>query len=71
MKRSVSNSVLCAYLGAFLLIACYYPGLNAELERVRILHALWHVAIFIAAALIVFGLETLRRQASLTRRTTS
>jgi len=69
MKRSASNATLAAYLGILLLLICYFPGMNQTLERIRILHALWHVAIFVGAAMLVYGLETLRLQVGRAHRT--
>lgn len=68
MKRSASNATLFAYIGAVVLIASYYPAWNATLDRIPLLHALWHVATFVGAALLIYGLETLRRLARKSRR---
>lgn len=49
-----------AYLGAILLTASFSPSLDVFFDKYRILHALWHVTLFLGAALLVFGLESLR-----------
>ncbi|MCL6453306.1 MAG: hypothetical protein K6T78_06690 [Alicyclobacillus sp.] len=63
MKRRISNAAFTAYIGAVLLILAYIPGLDAVMDSVRLLHALWHVDIVIGAGLLVYGVETLRRRA--------
>ncbi|MCF8566195.1 hypothetical protein LLE49_15825 [Alicyclobacillus tolerans] len=71
MKRSSAKAYVMAYLGVILLIVGFYPGLPAELDHVRFLHALWHVWLFVGAALLIYGLETLRQMARRHRRMTS
>lgn len=71
MKRSANQATLCAYVGALLLIIAYFPGLQERLEQTRLLHALWHVSLFVGAALLVYGLETLRAFARKYRRMTT
>ncbi|MCL6637133.1 MAG: hypothetical protein K6T26_04205 [Alicyclobacillus sp.] len=68
MKRSVGQAAFLAYLGALLLIAGFYPTLAQRVEGSRLLHALLHVELFIGAAFLVYGLETLRSLARRHRR---
>lgn len=70
MKRSVSYATVLAYVGVLLILAAYYPGLSTRFDSVRVLHALWHVVIFVGAALLIYGLETLRTYAKRHRRMT-
>ncbi|MDQ0191487.1 hypothetical protein JI721_03350 [Alicyclobacillus cycloheptanicus] len=60
MKRSTRKATLSAYLGAVLLVVGFYPGLDSILDRIPMLHALWHLWLFIGAALLIYGLESLR-----------
>lgn len=53
-----------------MIVAGYYPALADTFDHVRALHALWHVIIFIGAALLIYGLETLRVYAKRHRRMT-
>jgi hypothetical protein len=71
MKRRTGQAAWIAYLGALLIILCFYPDLDGILDRSFILHALWHIAIFTGAAMLVYGLETLRSYARRYRRMTS
>ncbi|GMA51573.1 hypothetical protein GCM10025857_29300 [Alicyclobacillus contaminans] len=68
MKRTIGQASLLCYLGAALLIMCYFPGLQESTESIRFLHALWHVALFVGAACLVYGIETLRSYARRYRR---
>ncbi|WP_029421503.1 hypothetical protein [Alicyclobacillus macrosporangiidus] len=71
MKRTVGQATLCAYIGVVLLLAGFFPGLPDTLPDYRLVHALWHVMVFVGAALLVYGLETLRLLARRHRRMTS
>ncbi|WP_067932178.1 hypothetical protein [Alicyclobacillus kakegawensis] len=68
MKRRTTQATLAAYVGTLLVIIGFYPDLDRVLDAHVLLHALWHIAIFTGAALIVFGLETLRSYARRPRR---
>lgn len=63
MKRSTTQPALCAYLGAVLLVVAFYPGLDEWFDGVPMLHALWHLWLFVGAALLIYGLESLRTMA--------
>ncbi|MBX5437165.1 MAG: hypothetical protein IRZ33_08105 [Alicyclobacillaceae bacterium] len=65
MKRRTGQAALLAYLGAVMLVIGFYPMAAELMERLRIVHAAWHLWLFFGAALLVYGLETLR---SLARR---
>lgn len=71
MKRISNKAHLLAYLGVILLIIGFYPTLPASLSQVRLLHAIWHVWLFVGAAMFIYGLETLHRLARRHRRITS
>lgn len=71
MKRSTGQATFCAYTGAILLLLAYFPGLQDFIDQTRFLHALWHVGIFFGAAMLVYGLETLRAYARRYRRMTT
>jgi hypothetical protein len=71
VKRTANQATLFAYVGALLLIVAYFPGLQERLEQTPILHVLWHVGLFIGAAFLVYGLETLRAYARRYRRMTT
>jgi hypothetical protein len=71
MKRTANQATLCAYLGALLLIVAYFPGLQERLEQTPLLHALWHISLFVGAGLLVYGLETLRAYARRYRKMTT
>ncbi|MCL6631126.1 MAG: hypothetical protein K6T63_00715 [Alicyclobacillus herbarius] len=71
MKRRSTNAALAAYFGALLIVICFYPDLDSVLDQHLFLHALWHIAIFTGAALLVYGLESLRTYARQSRRITS
>lgn len=68
MKASIRTASLFGYLGALLLIVSYFPALDNILDTSRALHAIWHVAVFVAAGLFVYSIEALRRYAMLSRR---
>ena len=70
MKRSVAYATVLAYLGVILMIAAYFPSLADKISGNRALHALWHVIIFVGAALLIYGLETLRTYAKRHRKMT-
>jgi predicted membrane channel-forming protein YqfA (hemolysin III family) len=70
VKRTTGQATLLAYTGVILLISAYFPGLQQRMASIRFLHALWHVAIFVGAACLVYGLETLRGYARRYRRLT-
>lgn len=71
MKRTSNKAHLIAYLGVILLLAGFYPALPASFTEVRLLHALWHVWLFVGAAMFIYGLETLHRLARRHRRMTT
>ena len=71
VKRSSSNAYLLAYLGVLLLILGFYPSLPNVFSEFRFLHALWHVWLFLGAALFVYGLESLHKLARRHRRMTT
>ncbi|KPV39901.1 hypothetical protein [Alicyclobacillus ferrooxydans] len=70
MKRSIGYATVLAYVGAILIVGAYYPGMDAHLDGVRAFHAIWHLMIFVGAALLIYGLETLRTYAKRHRRMT-
>lgn len=70
MKVSTGRAAASAYLGAICLVISFYPGLNHQFIRFPLLHALWHCWLFIGAALLVYGLESLRTMARRYRRMT-
>jgi predicted membrane channel-forming protein YqfA (hemolysin III family) len=70
MKRSTGQATLLAYLGIGMIILAYFPGIQERLESVRFFHATWHVLLFVGAACVVYGLETLRSYARRHRRMT-
>ncbi|QSO51958.1 hypothetical protein JZ785_24880 [Alicyclobacillus curvatus] len=70
MKRSVAYATILAYVGAILMVAAYFPGLADRVDGIRALHAIWHVLIFVGAALLIYGLETLRTYANRHRKMT-
>ncbi|MCL6548844.1 MAG: hypothetical protein K6T30_08035 [Alicyclobacillus sp.] len=65
MKRRTGQATLLAYLGVLMLVIGFYPVSHDLLDRMRLVHAAWHLWLFMGAALLVYGLETLR---SLARR---
>jgi predicted membrane channel-forming protein YqfA (hemolysin III family) len=71
MKRTAKQATILAYVGVLLMIVGFYPGADELIDRVRILHALWHILVFLGAALFVYGLETLRTLARRHRRMVS
>ncbi|QQE78027.1 hypothetical protein [Alicyclobacillus sp. SO9] len=71
MKRQAGKATFYAYIGAVLILVSFIPGLATFLSRSLLLHALWHFAIFAGAALMVYGLESLRSLARRYRRMTS
>lgn len=71
MKRASNQAHLLAYLGVILLLVGFYPELPASFTQDRLIHALWHVWLFIGAALFIYGLETLHRIARRHRRMTT
>lgn len=71
MKRASNKAYLLAYLGVILLIVGFYPALPPSLTQVRFLHAIWHVWLFVGAAMFIYGLETLHRLARRHRRITN
>lgn len=70
MKHRTLRATISAYLGAALISGGFYPGLDTWLASIPILHAVWHVAVFIGGALLIYGLETLRLYARRYRRMT-
>ncbi len=70
MKRTTGQATLLAYLGVGMLILAYFPGIQERIENTRFFHAAWHVLLFVSAACVVYGLETLRSYARRYRRMT-
>jgi hypothetical protein len=70
MKRTVFRATLCAYLGLVLLVASFFPLPDEWFDAHPLLHSVWHLAKFASAALLVYGLETLRNLARRHRRLT-
>lgn len=71
MKKQTGRATVMAYLGAILMIVSFIPNLSRYLSQPFWLHALWHFSIFAGAALLVYGLETLRSLARRYRRMTT
>ncbi len=71
MKRKTGRAAIWAYIGAVLLVASFNPNLDALFDHYRLLHAVWHLMLFVASALLVFGLESLRHLARRYRHLTS
>lgn len=70
MKASAGQAALFAYLGAALLVIGVFPGLIDSFGSMPLLHALWHLWLFVGAALLIYGLESLRTMARRYRRMT-
>ncbi|MBX6351963.1 MAG: hypothetical protein IRZ10_01410 [Thermoflavifilum sp.] len=68
MKKSALRATLLAYLGLVLLVASFLPMPDAWFDMHPVLHTTWHLAKLISAALIIYGLETLRLLARRQRR---
>lgn len=71
MKRKASRAAIWAYIGAILLVVSFSPSMDTLLDKYRLLHAIWHLALFIGAAFLVFGLESMRHLAKRHRHLTS
>lgn len=71
MKRKASRAAIWAYIGAILLVVSFSPSMDALLDKYRLLHAIWHLALFIGAAFLVFGLESMRHLARRQRHLTN
>lgn len=67
MRQANTKASILSYLGAMLLLVGLYPVPDAWLERMPAVHSLWHLWLFIGAALLIYGLETLRRLARRSR----
>ncbi|GGJ11543.1 hypothetical protein GCM10010885_21080 [Alicyclobacillus cellulosilyticus] len=60
MKRTARQATWAAYLGVICVLVGMSPAGADLMDRVPVLHAVWHLWLFIGAALMVYGLETLR-----------
>lgn len=63
MKRQASKASLATYVGIIMLLSGGYPFMDTELESSRAFEAGWHLWLFLGAVCLVYGVETLRRNA--------
>lgn len=71
MKHSTAQATFSAYAGAILLVLSFYPALDVWMGAVPLLHTLWHLWLLVGAAMLIYGLETLRTLARRYRRMTT
>lgn len=59
MSRKQRASLL-TYLGIIMIVIGWYPFMATHLDASRTFEAIWHLWLFIGAAVATFGIESMR-----------